>query len=378
MPVSDRLQLGAFGFLSNLVESESNSTSPNAGLLDQRLALKWVQKYIHIFGGDPRQVTIIGESAGGVSMVLHTVAYGGSKPEENSLFNRVISQSAGVEPVYPGQASKGANLFLQTAGVTSVEEARKAPTEKLMEANRVANAAIPFLVMSFAPGLDGNILPDLPLRLMNQGKFNKDLEVIAANNARETGASTGSSNTTDEAINDYLKVNLPLATTETRDFIVNTLYPSNFNGTLPYSNNQERLQLLRKEQTLSCSSYHLAKAFDGQTHNYIFSIPPAIHAQDLAYTYYPTNPTTGFYPERAVQVQQYIVNFVLKGDPAGNGLPSWPLYDNQAQALNITVDGPTVVKSDQANPRCEWWNQALYRPATTEFPHQPRSRIKSI
>ena len=369
-------QLGAFGFLSNLVPSNSNSTSPNAGLLDQRLALKWVQKHIHLFGGDPSQVTIIGESAGASSVVYHTVAYGGSRPEENRLFNKAIAQSAGIEPVYPGQASKGANLFLQSAGVTSVDDARKASTETLMKANRVANAAIPFFVMSFAPGVDGKILPDLPLRLMNQARLNKNLKIIAAHNARETGVSTANSNTTDDAINNYLLTNLPLATPETRMFIVNTLYPPIFNGTLPYSTNQERLQLLRKEQTLSCSTYHLAKAFDGQTFNYIFSIPPAIHAQDLAYTYYPTNPTIGFYPERAVQLQRYLVDFVQNGDPNGDGLPSWPRYGDQAQALNITVDGPTVTRSDQAHPRCEWWNQARYRPVTTGAVRQRRRFLR--
>ncbi|KAG8525589.1 uncharacterized protein KY384_009233 [Bacidia gigantensis] len=380
--VSINYRLGAFGFLSNLEKSQGNTTSPNAGFLDQRLALKWVQKNIHLFGGDPSQVTIIGESAGGSSVVYHTVAYGGSKPDENKLFKQIISQSAGVEPVYPEQASIGANLFLQTAGVTSVDEARKLPTEKLQEANKKANAAIPFLVMSFAPGVDGDIIPDLPLRLMNAGKFNKELNVIAANNNRETGVSVGTSTTTDAAIKTYLDTNLPAASQEIKDYIFNVLYPPLPQTDLPYTTNSERLQLMRKEQTLSCGSYHIAKAFENKTHNYIFSIPPAIHAQDLAYTYYPTNPTIGFYPERAVQLQQYLVNFVGKGDPAAAGQTEWPIWGDQANAVNITVEGITQVQDDQSNPRCAWWNQALYRPATIattadNAQRRRRSRISS-
>ena len=344
------------------MDSASNSTSPNAGLLDQRLALKWVQNYTHLFGGNPNRGTIIGESAGASSVVIHRVAYGGSSSEENRLFHQAIAQSAGTDPVYSEQARKGANLFLQTAGVTSVKEAKRLDTETLMKANRVANAAIPFLLMSFAPSVDGKILPELPLRLMDRGQFNRKLHVIAANNAHETGVSTGNSNTTNEAINAYLVLKLPLATQETRSFIVNTLYPPIFNGSLPYSTDQARLQLLRKEQKLSCSTYHLAKAFHGRTYNYLFSIPPAIHAQDLAYTYYPTIPTIGFCPQRAVQLQQYLANFVLKGNPASNNNPSWPQYGVLAQVLNISVDGLTVTKSDQANPRCKWWNQVLFRP----------------
>lgn len=50
----------------------------NAGILDQQFALKWVQTYISLFGGDATKVTISGESAGGGSVMLHTMAYGGS------------------------------------------------------------------------------------------------------------------------------------------------------------------------------------------------------------------------------------------------------------------------------------------------------------
>lgn len=50
----------------------------NAGLLDQNFALKWIQKYIHLFGGDPNRVSISGESAGAGSVMLHDMAFGGT------------------------------------------------------------------------------------------------------------------------------------------------------------------------------------------------------------------------------------------------------------------------------------------------------------
>lgn len=63
------MQLGAFGFLSSDEVYRNGVT--NAGLLDQQLALQWVQQYIHLFGGDKTRVTIFGESAGGGSVMLH-------------------------------------------------------------------------------------------------------------------------------------------------------------------------------------------------------------------------------------------------------------------------------------------------------------------
>lgn len=59
----------------------------NAGILDQQFALQWVQNHIEKFGGDPRKVTIFGVSAGGGSVMLHDMAYGGA--QGTSLFTYV-------------------------------------------------------------------------------------------------------------------------------------------------------------------------------------------------------------------------------------------------------------------------------------------------
>lgn len=68
--VSMNYRLGAFGFLSGPTFQENGTA--NLGLYDQRLALDWVQKNIHLFGGDPNRVTVFGESAGGAS-ILHQI-----------------------------------------------------------------------------------------------------------------------------------------------------------------------------------------------------------------------------------------------------------------------------------------------------------------
>ena len=78
-------QLGVFGFLgTNEVKKHGQL---NAGLLDMELSLQWVQSYIHLFGGDPRRVTISGESAGAGAVMLMSILRGGKLGD--SLFQQV-------------------------------------------------------------------------------------------------------------------------------------------------------------------------------------------------------------------------------------------------------------------------------------------------
>ena len=82
--VEIQYRLGAFGYLASS-DVQANGKL-NVGLLDQRFALEWVQKYIAKFGGDPTRVTVGGESSGAGSVMYHSMAYGG---EESNLFNNV-------------------------------------------------------------------------------------------------------------------------------------------------------------------------------------------------------------------------------------------------------------------------------------------------
>lgn len=78
--VSITYRLGLLGFLGGSLLATDGDL--NVGLQDQRAALEWIQRHISKFGGDPNDVTIYGESAGGASMVMQVTAYGGQ-----SFFN---------------------------------------------------------------------------------------------------------------------------------------------------------------------------------------------------------------------------------------------------------------------------------------------------
>lgn len=105
----------------------------NAGLLDQRFALEWVQKYIHLFGGDPHRVTVIGESAGGGAIMHQITAYGGAKGP--APFSRAITQSAYLPPITPALQNRTYRAVLAAADVSTYEELKSTPSSDLQTAN---------------------------------------------------------------------------------------------------------------------------------------------------------------------------------------------------------------------------------------------------
>ncbi|KDR72700.1 hypothetical protein GALMADRAFT_270656 [Galerina marginata CBS 339.88] len=167
--VSITYRLGILGFLGGpQVAADGNL---NAGLLDQRAGLEWIQRHISKFGGDPDNITISGESAGGASVMMQVVAHGGSKPVP---FQRAIAQSIGFGPTANESAVElnfnNAASFIGCPAneKTTMSCLRKSSVGAIISAtNRSPNGA-------FAPIVEGSdgFLPDLPSKLIAAGKFN--------------------------------------------------------------------------------------------------------------------------------------------------------------------------------------------------------------
>jgi para-nitrobenzyl esterase len=182
--VSINYRLGIFGFFAHpdLTKESPQHSSGNYGLLDQIAALRWIQKNIMQFGGDPGNVTIFGVSAGASSVCLLAAS-----PLADGLFHRVIAESPYMfQPIRHLNRSWYGRAGLEKIGSSfggSIAELRKMSTEELF--NKASSFKptdnLPEEEPVFMPIVDGWILPDDPSHRFEAGKFSHVSFMIGTN-----------------------------------------------------------------------------------------------------------------------------------------------------------------------------------------------------
>ncbi|RAL03369.1 alpha/beta-hydrolase [Aspergillus ibericus CBS 121593] len=184
--VAMNYRLGIFGFASSPALNASDSL--NAGLLDQRLALWWIQDHIAAFGGDPDQVTIFGESDGATSVGLQLTAYGGQVSQVP--FRRAIMESGGAT-ADPGtawdQSGQHTAVLIDkvncTAPTSQAELAclRQLPMRSLLHTAYAYELTIDSMggMDVFKPVSPSTFIPDRPSTLLKTGQFARDIDLIS-------------------------------------------------------------------------------------------------------------------------------------------------------------------------------------------------------
>jgi para-nitrobenzyl esterase len=184
--VAPNYRIGPLGFLAHsalTLEDPAHRSSGAYGLLDQRAALAWVRDHIAAFGGDPRNVTIDGTSAGSNSVSLHLVS-----PGSAGLFHRAVMQSGYASSMLSSAAEAEAqgDEFARKLGCTDQRAVLACLRAKTM--NEVLTA-LPIGQQEFVerprtdwtPGVDGVVIPDQPRELYWRGEFARVPLLIGAN-----------------------------------------------------------------------------------------------------------------------------------------------------------------------------------------------------
>nr|XP_017526660.2 cholinesterase isoform X1 [Manis javanica] len=181
--VSMNYRVGALGFLA----LPGNPEAPgNMGLFDQQLALQWVQKNIAAFGGNPKSVTLFGESAGAASVSFHLFS-----PRSYPLFTRAILQSGSSNAPWavksPDEARNRTLVLAKFIGCSRESETeiikclRNKDPQEILQNEVLVVPSDTLLSINFGPTVDGDFLTDMPDTLLQLGQFKKTQILVGVN-----------------------------------------------------------------------------------------------------------------------------------------------------------------------------------------------------
>jgi len=332
--VSIAYRVGQLGFLAHpeLSKESPNHVSGNYGLLDMIAGLKWIQKNIDSFGGDPNKVTIFGESAGGIAVSMLCAS-----PLAKGLFHGAVSQSGGSfgpprPTTYPGEnlkrladAERAGQAYLDSARVSSIAELRKIDAGKLPTGRGIG--------MSW-PIIDGWVIPDDQYKLYEAGRFN-DTPILVGYNSDE-GASFSPPRTPEAYISGVQ--------TRYGSFAESLLkaYPVG-SGTVPKTARDLARDAAFGWQTWIWARLQ-AKTGKSKVFYYYFDQHPdypedspqagrgSPHGQDVAYVFQHLNASNPQITKTDQDISEamatYWTNFAKRGDPSGEGVPLWPAFSD--------------------------------------------------
>ncbi len=322
--VTINYRVGVFGFLAlpSLTKESKHHSSGNYGLLDQLAALKWVHKNISAFGGDPSRVTIMGQSAGALSIMYLTAS-----PLAKGLFVRAIAESPtdfrnGLEESLKTGEQYGES-FEKAMGVSSLAELRAMPASELLDSTNNS--------YHFLPVLDGWFLPKKVDEIFRLGEQN-DVPTIAGWVANEWSFMGNYGKIPAVEFREQVRRQAGMLADE-----ILKLYPASTSAEAAVS--QKKFE----RDIFLVSMYIWAKERErtGKTnlYMYLFRHPQpgateeryeTFHSSELPYVFDNLNESDRPWKAEDRNLERvmsgYWVNFITTGNPNGKGLPEWPAF----------------------------------------------------
>jgi para-nitrobenzyl esterase len=371
--VSINYRLGPFGFLAHpLLSKESpHGVSGNYGLLDQIAALKWVQKNIRAFGGDPNRVTIFGESAGGLDVCCLM-----SSPLTKGLFQRAIAESGHafgkvrhLKETWYGQESleKEGERIVRELGVADASDPlaalRALPTNKILEEAKPSLGIGGEKGNRFGPGVDGWVLPDDINVVFERGKQN-DVPLIAGANANEGLIFT--LNPAIKTVEEYKLAVKALYKGFSADVLA--MYPVKEPGDI-----RKALSDTIGDLGFIAGAHHFVKEMatvKSKAFLYYFSMKPqgplerlgAFHGSEIPYVFDNLEKGRVAPDEEHLKLAKimsaYWVQFAKTGDPNREGLPKWPGFGAKTNQY-LELGKKVTTKRDLRQEACDLFEKML-------------------
>uniref|UniRef100_A0A8C7X516 Carboxylic ester hydrolase n=1 Tax=Oryzias sinensis TaxID=183150 RepID=A0A8C7X516_9TELE len=343
-------RVGSLGFLST-----GDSELPgNYGLWDQQAAIAWVHRNIRAFGGDPSNITVFGESAGGASVNFQILT-----PHNKGLIRRAISQS-GVA-LCPWAVNHNPRKFAEEVAlrVNCPTDSRMAACLKMTDPSLLLfpEPIVNNLILS--PVIDGDFLPDEPSNLFHNAA---EVDYIAGANDMDGHIFTGldvpsvNNDIVETPIEDVKRLLGALTKEKGQLGLENaySTYSSDWGSNPSWQKVKQTVVAIETDYiflipTQTALYLHAEKATTGRTYSYLFSEPNrmggliapfpiwmgADHADDLQYVFgKPFSTPLGYWP-RHRDVSSYMIaywtNFAKTGDPNSGDLKvpvAWPKFQN--------------------------------------------------
>ncbi len=343
--VSINYRLGLYGFMAHpeLSAEDPSGSSGNYGMLDQIAALAWVRANILKFGGDPNNVTIFGESAGG-----HSVGQLMASPLTQGLFQRAIAQSgtglhqfqavgAAFERTSGHEVGRQIALAAGVAGPQEIEALRAMTTEELRP-----YAIDPEFTDTFHPQIDGHVLPRSTAQTFFEGK-QQPVPLIVGSNADEGSvlyyfgipaveggpmAQPQNRSEWDELLASQFAEQAPR---------VDAAYTIDGDADVPRAAEQLMGDTLFGRHAFYMAQRHQAAGHPAYLYFYERRPPSetqtlgATHALEISHVFgglIPLWPTDERDDELQAQMQGYWSEFAKSGDPNRDDLPDWIAFDD--------------------------------------------------
>jgi para-nitrobenzyl esterase len=362
--VTINYRLGVFGFLATAdLAKEANGAAGNYGLLDMVAALEWVKANIKQFGGDPKNVTIFGESAG--SFAVSTLM---ASPLARGLFHKAIGESgAAFDGVLPYALlvarEKEDGEWVASLGVKSLQELRALPTDKIWDAakDKGNTGFLPLIskgMQNFLPVIDGKLLTDPVPEIYAAGK--QAHVPLLAGWTRDEGNFLASGMTVEkwkayaaEHFKERAEEFLKLYPGDTDEQAMRSAADYGSDLFIAFSV-WKWLEADRKTGESPVYRFHFELPSPPSK---FFPFSLAYHSDDLEYVFgtLDTRPGAMWRPEDrklSEQVMGYWTNFAKTGDPNGPGLPEWPKYGKDDALIHL--DSTITAGPDTLRPRYEF------------------------